>query len=83
MLENNSQLLPLIPPDSPFTVSLAFIPLCCINSGDDIKSQYTSPTCYLVILFTVHTTLLISFCDESGSDMVKIFRACCLPPKLI
>lgn len=80
MLKNNSQLLPLIPPDSPFTFSCAFIPFCYINSGDDIKSQYISPTCYLIILFTVHTALCISFYYESGSDMIKIFRVCCLPP---
>lgn len=83
MLKNNSQLLSLIPPDSPFTFSLAFIPFCYINSGYDIKSQYTSPTCSLIILFTVHTALRISFYDESGSGMVKTFRVCCLPPQLI
>jgi len=80
MLKNNFQLLPPIPPDSPFTFSLAFTPFCYINSGDDIKSQYTSPTWYLIILFTVHTALRISFYDESGSDMVKTFGVCCLPP---
>ena len=80
MLKNNSQLLPLIPPDSPFTFSLAFIPFCYINSGADIKSQYASPTCCLITLFTVHTALCISFCDASRSDMVKTFRAYCLPP---
>lgn len=80
MLKNNSQLLSLIPPDSPFTFSLAFIPFRYINSGVDIKSQYTSPTCCLMILFTVHTALCISFCDESGSDMVKTFIAYCLSP---
>ena len=80
MLKNNSQLLPLIPPDSPLTFSLAFIPFCYINSGDDIKSQYTSSTCCLIILFTVHIALHISFCDESGSNTLKTFRACCFPP---
>lgn len=58
MLKNNSHLLPLIHPDAPLTCSLAFIPFCYMNPGADIKSQYTSTTCCLIILFTAHTALL-------------------------
>jgi len=58
MLKNNSHLIPLIPPDSPFTFSLAFILFCYINTGADIKSQYASTTCCLITLFTIYTALL-------------------------